>query len=323
MILSAINKNVADKKWKCIIENCEEYAINSHIYQQNGILNSVAENGHLMEVKPIDIFKWQDKKFHEITNFKRIGIKQAFSYPTLCNHHDTSIFLDIERHPIDLNNYKNQLLFFYRTLLSAKRKTQIVLDKETRITKSQILASNPYCGSVINMSLKNIGVINDLLVRHDAEISRISNDILNDYKSFTIIKFEYDLVKAYGMSMNFSPESQNFVYTNVFPYDGKTIVIVGSFTEKTDLWTKQYFDTWRNLTSRDFEIKLTTFLAKNSENWGLSPKIVENIKAEDLNKFLKLKSDIVTKGMLSDIELILDLGYQMDYNFFAENNYGS
>ncbi|WP_159635980.1 hypothetical protein [Sphingobacterium composti Ten et al. 2007 non Yoo et al. 2007] len=172
------------------------------------------------------------------------------------------------------------------------------------------------------MSLKNIGVINDLLNRHDAEISRFSTDILNDHQSFTIIKFEYDLVKAYGMSMNFSPESQNFVYTNVFPYDGKTIVLVGSFNENMDLWTKQYFDTWCNLSSRDFEIKLTTFLSKNSENWGLSPKIVENIKAEDLNKFLRLKSDIVTKGILSDIEFILDLDYKTDYNFFAENNYG-
>ncbi|WP_236537068.1 hypothetical protein [Sphingobacterium composti Ten et al. 2007 non Yoo et al. 2007] len=111
-ILSAINKNVAEKKWKCIIGNCKENAINSHIYQQNGILNNVAENGHLMEVKPIDVFKWQNKKFHEITNFKRIGITQAFSYPTLCNHHDTSIFLDIERHPINLNDYRNQVLFF-------------------------------------------------------------------------------------------------------------------------------------------------------------------------------------------------------------------
>lgn len=322
-ILAGINKNITNKKWRCIIENCGEEAINSHIYQQNGILNNVADNGHLMEVKPIDVFKWNDKKLHEITSFKRVGISQAFSYPTLCNHHDTTIFLDIERHPVNLDAYENQLLFFFRTLLSTKRKTQIVMERESRISQSNVINANPNCKPIVAQSLKNIQIINHLLSRHDGEISRMENDIAGHKQSFIIKKFDYELIKAYGMSMNLSPESNNFVYTNVFPYNGRSVVLLGTLSENMDSWTEKYFDSWSNLDNENFEVRLTTFLSKNSENWGLSPDIVTNINQEALETFYKLKAEVIAKSVLSDAKFLFDLDFRTEYNFFANKNYGS
>lgn len=321
-ILANIDKNVSNKKWKCIIDGCEECAINSHIYQKNGILSNIAEDSHLMEVKPIDVFKWDNKKFNEISAFKKIGITQAFSYPTLCNSHDTSIFLGIEKHPIELTNYNNQLLFFYRTLLSSKRKIQIVIETQTRITQSNIIKANVYCESIIRKSLHHIELMNKNIIEYDKEINKIEYDLLNNYCNFTIHKFEYHLIKAYGMSIIFNPTSKSFLYINIFPYNGKSIVLVGSFTDNIDSWIQKNFDMWDNLNSQEFEVQLTTYLSKNSENWGISPKIEKNIKKDDLMKFFSLKAQVMKEAADFNGKIMLDLDYRTDYNFFSDGNYG-
>jgi len=48
-VTQGIFKNVKSKTWKCLIEGCENNAINSHLLQRNGILNYITENGTFMK----------------------------------------------------------------------------------------------------------------------------------------------------------------------------------------------------------------------------------------------------------------------------------
>jgi hypothetical protein len=92
-IYQNIRKNVYGKKWPCMAETCEKIAINSHLLQKNGILGNLVEDGHLVQIKPNDLFKIEHGGF---VTFKTIGIDQVISYPLFCNEHDTTIFRSIE-----------------------------------------------------------------------------------------------------------------------------------------------------------------------------------------------------------------------------------
>lgn len=66
----------------------------------------------------------------------RVGLNKGYTFPGFCNDHDSQLFLDIERHPIDLNNKRNQALFTYRAVCLEFRKQEIYLDLNKDIVKA-------------------------------------------------------------------------------------------------------------------------------------------------------------------------------------------
>lgn len=116
-VLQTIFKNARTKKHKCLL--CDEYAINSHLLQKNGILNFISYNNHIIQIKANDFFK-ADKE--GIIDIKEIGINNAMSYPLFCNSHDTNVFAPIETEEHNLNSYRSHLLFSYRSLCAEIRK---------------------------------------------------------------------------------------------------------------------------------------------------------------------------------------------------------
>lgn len=129
--IAQIYKNVYSKKCHCLEPTCDKEAINSHLLQRNGILSTITEKGHLIEIRPIDLFKW--KKNQPMLEFKLIGINSAISLPLFCNYHDSSLFKNIESRTISFYLYENQLLFSYRTLCAELRKKErnIFIQKES------------------------------------------------------------------------------------------------------------------------------------------------------------------------------------------------
>ena len=90
-IIHKINVNSSRKQWNCSVNNCDQQSINSHILQKNGVINSIATDNHVYSIEPINIFKWENKSFNEIVNFKKVSTNKILSYPTFCNAHDTNI----------------------------------------------------------------------------------------------------------------------------------------------------------------------------------------------------------------------------------------
>ena len=51
--ISKIQKEIlSPSNWTCICSNCNNHTINSHLLQRHGILDNLAENGHMFELKP-------------------------------------------------------------------------------------------------------------------------------------------------------------------------------------------------------------------------------------------------------------------------------
>ena len=50
-ILSIITKKLDDKNQGCLFDGCSNVAINSHLLQKNGIINHIAEEGHIIQLE--------------------------------------------------------------------------------------------------------------------------------------------------------------------------------------------------------------------------------------------------------------------------------
>ena len=136
-ILQIIRKNALNMNWKCMVDGCPEKTINSHLLQRHGVLDNIIEDGHMYELRVRDIFKWS-KDVPPVV-FKKVGLNDAISYPLFCNHHDTELFLDIEKNDPDVDDYRSQLLFSYRSVCAEMRKKEIEIDVNQRQLRSRIL----------------------------------------------------------------------------------------------------------------------------------------------------------------------------------------
>lgn len=136
-IVRSIRRNVMNKKWGCMCEGCSDIAINSHLLQRHGVLDNIMEDNHMVEMRPKDIFKWNENDAP--MTFKKVGLNDAISYPLFCNHHDTELFLEIESTNPDVNAYHSQLLFTYRCVCAEIRKKEIEIEFNKRQLNAESL----------------------------------------------------------------------------------------------------------------------------------------------------------------------------------------
>src|SRR5579864_5104651 len=110
--LTTIRKRVRDAARICSFDNCDKSSIQSHLLQENGILNQIANKTKDVMELAIDVYK------PGTFIFKPISIGQVFTFPGFCDSHDSSIFKEIEQEKIDHTSYRTQLLFSYRAIVN-------------------------------------------------------------------------------------------------------------------------------------------------------------------------------------------------------------
>lgn len=92
--------------------DCSQGISNSHTIQRRGGLNAIAEDGHVLTVKPTLQALIQHNGEPPL---RRIGVSRASIFPGFCNKHDTEVFRQIEGREIELKEY-NAFLFAYRSI---------------------------------------------------------------------------------------------------------------------------------------------------------------------------------------------------------------
>ncbi len=285
-ILTNIHKHVYSRKWPCMVPGCNELAINSHLMQKNGVLSTIAEKGHLIEIKASDIFSWNSNDDSGFLEFKMIGLSKALSYPLYCDKHDTVMFKDIESHPINLKGYKEHLLFSHRAICAELRKKERNVDLYQRMLRSVKLQMLGYMNNASDIKITLDGSIKG--VEDFGIYKRLIEEELLDCKNQFVFKvFTYPLVELYSSTV-FTPldyskgeamseTAYKVVFIHVIPYANQTYVIVGYHKSFVNQWIESYVDSWANLNSQTFQKKLTDLCVIWSENWGMSPKLYNSL----------------------------------------------
>lgn len=278
------------KKRKCIIANCNNHSINSHLLQRNGLLKTISVDSHLIERKLIDPNKFSRNK-HPF-EFKRVGLKNAFSLSLLCNKHDSEIFKPIESLSVNFESYESQLLLSYRATLAEIRKKEIALDKFQGILDSKVLN-----GEIDRLPIENTlrGFqygINDLKVFKNLFESEFSTNNNN----FIFKVFKYPLIKIYASAIfspdkTFSLNSENpsihyeQIFIHLLPLENELLIICGYHKQYQNRFVRKYVKNWVDLNSNKLGIRLTKLFCDRIENWGLSPEVFDRIGSEKLKKF--------------------------------------
>jgi hypothetical protein len=313
-IIAQITKNLKNKAWKCIIDGCDQTAINSHLIQQNGLLSNITYNGHLVELKMLDANKWDDRNLP--FEFKTVGIKQALSYKVFCNNHDTEIFKTIEKDDASLDTYEAFLLFSYRAVCSEIRKKEINIEHFTRVLNANSLTAviDPENLNLIIEGNK-LGII-DLIVLKEQLEAEIKNKT-DKYKYFV---YKYPILEIYASAvfnaneLDFfshisEPDLEN-IYIHFLPLEEEFLILVGYNSDQVSEKTINYCNSWENLSLESLQKKLTNLFVNNIENWGLSTELFKSISDKNKSRYIQT---LMEKGSLYGISK------DLNFNLFKSN----
>lgn len=297
-IMQQINKNVDNKKWRCVIEGCECKAIRSHLLQQHGILDQVAEDGFLVETRVEDFFKWR-KDIPPFT-FKKISIKNAISLPLFCNTHDTGLFTEIEQSKPDFDLYKHQLLFCLRSAYAELRKKERSLEVYNRYDRSVNL---DYDRETLSCQIKGTS----LAIKDITEyIKFVTDEIANPNDSFSFYHYEYPVLKVYASGF-FSYEKDiedryremeqnqwriwDAGFVHIIPFEGKTHILFGLHNSHTSNHLKEYMESWNNLKWNELGYYLTELFGARIESWGMGVSLYDKISIKQQKSFFEYIGD--------------------------------
>jgi len=282
-----IQKNVKLKEWKCLHAGCDCNSINSHFLQQKGVLDLLAKDYHLYELKQNDLFQRKEKGEF---GFFRVGIKKAFSLPMFCAFHDADLFKDIENNDaVSFNDYKTQLLLSYRACCNEIRRKEIINEVYRRILQSkQFQNKNVQEAIKIDIPQHNLG-ISDFIFYKECFETEIS---FNQKNTFSFDVYEYPLIKLCASGV-FTPldnsdsfklktylyqeKPLNTVFVNIFPHKNRLFLIFGYHKNFTSNWIREYINSWKLIDSKMLRIKLTELLAAKMNSWILSPELYQKI----------------------------------------------
>jgi len=316
-ILAQIYKHVNEKKWTCLDPKCSDFAINSHLLQQKGVLDQITENGHTIEVKFAGVFKWNSNT--PPLEFKLTGITKAISYPLFCSNHDSQIFNEIESNEIDFDDYRTQLLFSYRVVCSELRKKHQALEVKQRVLNSKTLQGQ-FNREPIELFVESLKMgINDLFTYK----AWFEAELEDNKHEFEFITLKYPIIKVYGAAIH-SPvdyesddplqvEPLDSVFIHIIPHDDHLNIILGYHKRYTNDWIKKYINSWINLNQSKLELKLTDLFVTKIESWGMSPLLYRKIPT-------KVKDSIIE--YIGDNAMDYSIHQSVNFNIFEGENYG-
>ena len=279
-----IERSVEKKKWPCLCSKCQKTAINSHLLQRNGILDNVAENGHLYEARIKDVYRRINED--EIVEIKKVGVRQAISHPLFCSEHDSSIFKPIERKSINFDDYQSQLLFSYRSLCSEVRKKECNRERFDRVLPEGEDKFDLLFGTKLGLC--------DLMYYKEL----FEKEFVKPQNNFTFLHLTYPFIPVFasGVSTYFQlngtfvdltegiqeDQISDAFFINLIPLRDSTEIIIGYNNHHTNDNLQKFILSWKNLSMGQLFNKIIDLFNTSLESWGMSPSFYERLSANNL-----------------------------------------
>lgn len=298
-IIQRIQKKVRKGSWYCMCPECNQKAINTHLLQRKGILDKVSSSHHYVEIKYKDVMYWfdNDDKF----KYEKLGINQAISYPTFCNQHDTELFSVIEQPIIDLNDYRNQLLFSYRTLCSDLRKVEIVLSEWREYAKCEDL-DLPYNKGTLEHVEKIINEGEKLrFFKEELEYELAKPSNLYVFHHYTYPKVEVYASWSDGIETEIDIPygvltKTSLCFIHIIPQENSLEILIGYHKPNVCQKHLDYVKLWENLDSESLGWLLTEDIANRTEDIGISAELYKKIQPLAKQRLCTYMSQNINSG---------------------------
>lgn len=308
-IVRNIRKNVMNKNWGCMCDGCTDKAINSHLLQRHGVLDNIMEDNHMVEMRPKDIFKWNENEVP--MTFKKVGLNEAISYPLFCNHHDTELFLEIESTNPDVNAYHSQLLFTYRCVCAEIRKKEIEIEFNKRQLNAESLN---FDSSLLKDIIKGLECgINDLKSYAEMLLDEIKSPKHNFV--FHVVKLPFIPIYAsatFSFETNYKKlkselEIWDGAFMHIIPRVADTYIILGTHKSHMNDELDKFISRFSCANKDSIGILLTDMFSQRIENFGMSISLFESLGEGNINKFFEFQKQSM---------LVYDMALEPDFNLF-------
>lgn len=301
--IDLIRRKTESRSRKCLLNDCDNKAIKSHVLQKNGILSEMSVNNHLFQfgnASPFNI-PIPNKRLFELP---QIGVNDAFTFKGFCAEHDSSLFHSIENIPFDITKPASIALFSYRTLCQEIRRKEIA----SEITKQLISynSTNPMIDLIINLHDGQIAGLKNLnFFKNEFESER---DLKNDnylYKICEIPRTEicisaplqiYDGNNVFSdADRSFGEDGSPFVTSilNIFPFKEKSYVMLALHKKYWCFWSDELFNEFDKSNGNEHFKLLSDLISTRVEFWCMSPNLKAKIDKVKLDKLIKIWSNEV------------------------------
>lgn len=106
---------------------CNQIPIRAHSIQNSRTIELLAENGHVIAIRP------RFSAAGPEIEFKSIGRNEASTFSGFCSYHDSSLFKAIDAKPLDLSDERQLFLIAYR---SVTRELHATMDSAVKLQGS-------------------------------------------------------------------------------------------------------------------------------------------------------------------------------------------
>ena len=240
--LQSLYKQVQKARSVCHCPNCNAKAIFSHVFSRKHILQPFCPQSKIYLFEPRELISIAED---DMLHYYYRGLKNAFGFHGFCSEHDNKLFAEIEPSTgfVDWQMIRNQYLLSYRNVcreLYANRTIHDVLKHQLLYSVSNV----PNYHLNIWQTLSQIDQSNTNFVNYKGFLENgiFNNDYSNIYFHCIELPFQLDLCIAAPIYVNdgrgpcFKYDYQEVNIVNVFPYYGKTIILLGYSPNFDNKW---------------------------------------------------------------------------------------
>lgn len=237
----------------CMCPLCNNIPIFSHVFQKKGVLNQLSSDGKVQMFTPKHLFAIIENR--PLIEYKPIFINKAFGFWGFCNPHDNNLFAPIEPSNgiVNWQERQSQYLLAYKCIcreINAKiEATHIIRDSMTAICFDADTAMKLFLQTTNHSrAIKTLETYKKILEDgiFNAQYAKLVFKVVElpfalDLCLSAPITIREELGLPYfGPDEDKKMEAVNIV--NIFPYNQKTIVIMGGLKDRPNVWLNEIYD---------------------------------------------------------------------------------
>jgi hypothetical protein len=279
----------------CFYPGCSYKAIGSHVLQENGVLNQIAENGHIMEFAPLGLF--QPSRFEPAG----IGATNRLRFYGFCKEgadHDGEVFASIENDKCNFLDYREQLLTSYRALCNNFYQIKYLISYENKMNAKGARAKNIYAYKELE-HLKDkmeselfLGPRQPGFTFHRYILPKL------DLAACHIFSPAFRPLLTYEQALDLDPYSNDYqsvypvFFINLIPRSDKLIVIIGHINGIHGVVEGLPINRLAMLSEGHVIKFISDIFVRRIDTWAMSISLYERLKFQDkISQFLKFRSD--------------------------------
>lgn len=283
----------------CMFDNCNQKTIKSHVLQKNGILREISEDNHLIQLIPANPFEMSEKG---ISDFKLVGINDAYTFQGFCANHDSNVFKLIETEStLNFFDKNQQALFCYRGLCQEIRRKEIATEWMVELRPLFPPPLLPIIDSLIDGL--NDGIQNLKIFKTELEKNIISKNSDSFYfETIKIPKIELCISVPLNIGELNIPKDVSYKkwreekqimttsFINIFPKNNESYVIVGFHKDYPCDWTINFIKKMKTENRKEILKELSDLVTLRLEFWSMSKSLFNQIPQKKINEYKLLFS---------------------------------